>query len=75
MLLKQRLFQVRTLEQLYISREWRYLLHSLHGHSSSLEDNFQLSFFYAMAVNKSQGQSLNYVGLYLPQSVFSQGQL
>ena len=28
---------------------------------------------YAMTVNKSQGQSLNYVGLYLPSPVFSHG--
>ena len=28
-----------------------------------------------MTINKSQGQSLNWVGLYLPTSVFSYGQL
>ncbi|GKE98721.1 ATP-dependent DNA helicase PIF1-like protein [Tanacetum coccineum] len=30
---------------------------------------------YAMTINKSQGQSLNYVGLYLPNPVFSHGQI
>ena len=30
---------------------------------------------FAMTINKSQGQSLNNVGLYLPKQVFTHGQL
>jgi ATP-dependent DNA helicase PIF1 len=30
---------------------------------------------FAMTINKAQGQTLNFVGLYLPQPVFSHGQL
>jgi hypothetical protein len=30
---------------------------------------------YAMTINKSQGQTLNHVGLYLPQPVFGHGQI
>ena len=30
---------------------------------------------YAMTINKSQGQTLNYVGIYLKKLVFSYGQL
>ena len=36
---------------------------------------FPLIVSYAMTINKSQGQSLQCVGLYLPQPVFSYGQL
>ncbi|XP_057414958.1 replication protein A 70 kDa DNA-binding subunit E-like [Lotus japonicus] len=36
---------------------------------------FPIKVCYTMAINKSQGQSLNYVGLYLPRPVFNHGQL
>jgi len=32
---------------------------------------FSLTISFAMTINKSQGQSLRHVGVYLPQSVFS----
>ena len=36
---------------------------------------FPLSLSFSMSINKIQGQSLEYVGVYPPQSVFSHGQL
>ena len=36
---------------------------------------YPISVCFAMTINKSQGQSLKHVGLYLPKQVFTQGQL
>jgi len=36
---------------------------------------FSVAFYFVMTINKSQGQSLTKVGLYLPHPFFTYGQL
>ncbi|KAG2666472.1 hypothetical protein I3760_15G062300 [Carya illinoinensis] len=36
---------------------------------------FPIRLSFAMSINKSQGQTLDFVGIYLPQPIFSHGQL
>ncbi len=36
---------------------------------------FPIKIAYALSINRSQGQTLNRVGIYLPDSVFTHGQL
>lgn len=39
-----------------------------------LRRQFSITLSFAMTINKSQGQSLRYVGIYLPKPVFTQEQ-
>ena len=36
---------------------------------------FTIRLCFAMTINKTQGQSINNIGVYLPQPIFSHGQL
>lgn len=40
-----------------------------------IRKQFPVRFSFGMTINKAQGQTLDYVGLYFPSSVFSHGQL
>ena len=55
-----------------IGQSWEYL------NPITLKINrkqFPIVVCFAMAINKSQGQSLSHVGLFLPHPVFTHGQL
>lgn len=44
-----------------------------HLHFKFEQQQFSFIIFYAMMVNKSQGQSLSYIGLFLKKLIFSHG--
>ena len=39
------------------------------------QTQFPLRLSFGMTINKAQGQTLDYVGIYLPETIFSHGQL
>jgi ATP-dependent DNA helicase PIF1 len=44
-------------------------------HNSYVKEEFSMRIKVAMTINKSQGQSFNHVGVYLPTPIFSYDQL
>ncbi|KAG2705438.1 hypothetical protein I3760_05G053100 [Carya illinoinensis] len=54
------------------------VFHDIHEYSiniSAMMNRFPIRLSFAMTINKSQWQTLDFAGIYLPQPVFSHGQL
>ncbi|KAL2966255.1 hypothetical protein AAZX31_16G105800 [Glycine max] len=70
----QIIFRKNVVSLVYIPRMSSSLSQS-HWPFKMTRRQFSFIVSYAMTINKSQGQSLQCVGLYLPQPVFSHGQI
>ena len=70
----QIIFRKNVVSLVYIPRMSSSLSQS-HWPFKMTRRQFSFIVSYAMTINKSQGQSLQCVGLFLPQPVFSHGQI